>query len=86
MSVKKKMIAGGIAITKLNAMDDALSVIPTDFIWLKKNLITSKSGMPRNPGNEFALLFLTKNVAGPVDANFCFILVINDILNQHSAY
>jgi hypothetical protein len=60
ISVKRKMIAGGIAITKLNAMDEARSLIPTVFTWPKKNWITSYNGMPRNPGNEMDLLFRTR--------------------------
>ena len=85
MSVNKKMIAGGIAITKLNAIEEARSVIPTDFTWLKKNFTTSNRGMPLNPGSEFALLLLTMKVAGRVDAILSFNLVRNDMLNDCSA-
>jgi hypothetical protein len=41
MSVNKKMIAEGIAITRLNAMEAALSRMPTVFTCTIKKLVTS---------------------------------------------
>jgi hypothetical protein len=52
------MIAGGMAITKLNAIEEALSVIPTVLTCPKKNLITSKRETPLNPGRDVDLLLL----------------------------
>ena len=49
-----------MAITKLNAMDEARSLIPIVFTWPKKNWTTSYRGMPRKPGKEMVLLFRTK--------------------------
>jgi hypothetical protein len=46
IKVNRKMMAGGIAITKLNAMAEARSVIPTVFTWAIKNFMTSNKGMP----------------------------------------
>ncbi len=60
MSVKIKIQAGGIANNKLNAMEDARSVIPTVLTWLKKNFITSNNGMPLKPGSLVALLFFIR--------------------------
>jgi hypothetical protein len=74
------MIAGGMAITKLNAIDEARSVIPTAFTWLKKNFITSNRGIPLNPGKDFALLLLTIKVAVRVEARLFFIRVMNDMV------
>jgi hypothetical protein len=63
INVNKKIIAGGMAITKLKAMDAALSWMPTVFTWPKKKLMTSNKGTPRKPGIEVALLFLTRKFA-----------------------
>ena len=64
INVKRKIIAGGIAITKLKAIAEALSVIPIVFTCPIKKLITSNSGMPLNPGREVDLLFLIIKATG----------------------
>lgn len=58
MRVNKKIIAGGMAIIKLKAMEAALSWIPTVFSWATKKLTTSYKGIFLKPGREVALLFL----------------------------
>jgi hypothetical protein len=45
-SVNKKIIAGGIAIKRLKAIEEALSLNPSFFNSSKKNFTTSKRGMP----------------------------------------
>jgi hypothetical protein len=81
--VKKKIIAGGIAITKLKAMADALSFIPTFFTCLAKKLITSKRGIPWKPGNTITLLLLTRKVIGADVETVLVILAKKDILFFH---
>jgi hypothetical protein len=58
--VKRKMMAGGMAITKLKEMADARSVIPTVFTCPKKNMITSYRAIPLKPGRNVFLLKLTR--------------------------
>jgi hypothetical protein len=43
-------MAGGMAMIKLKAIEEALSVMPTAFTCLKKNPTTSNKEMPLNPG------------------------------------
>lgn len=69
------MIAGGIAITKLKAMEEALSVMPTVLTWPTKNLATSKMGIPRKPGKETALLFNISEPTKGMEVTLFFIVV-----------
>ena len=71
--VKRKMMAGGIAITKLKAMEEALSVTPTVLTCLIKKFTTSNNVIPLKPGNCKILLFLTIKVAGADEAILFFI-------------
>ena len=61
-------MAGGMAITRLNEIADALSVMPTVLTWLIKKLTTSNMGMPRKPGSDVVLLLLTIRFAGAEEA------------------
>ncbi len=74
------MIAGGMAITKLKAIEEALSVIPTVFTWPKKNFTTSNKGIPLNPGSDDTLLFRTIYVAGCEEVRLFFSLIKKDML------
>lgn len=76
INVKRKIMAGGIAMTKLNAIAEALSVIPIVLTCPKKNLITSYKGMPRNPGKDVSLLFLSINTAGADERSLFLIFFI----------
>jgi hypothetical protein len=55
-------------------MLDALSVMPTVLICVKKNFTTSNNGIPRNPGRDVTLLLPTICLAGGEDAIDFFIL------------
>ena len=46
IKVKIKIAAAGMAIIKLKATAEALSLMPILFIWLKKNFITSYKHKP----------------------------------------
>jgi hypothetical protein len=66
------MMAGGIAIVKLKATEDALSVKPVLRACKKKKRITSKSGIPLKPGKNMNLLFLIRKLTGPDTRNLLF--------------
>ena len=54
--VKINMKKGGIAMRKLNAIDDALSFKPISCVCLIKNRMTSYKGNPSKPGKMMRLL------------------------------
>lgn len=58
------MMAGGIAMTRLKAMEAALSRMPTVFTWPIKKFTTSNIGIPLKPGNEVDLLLCTICLTG----------------------
>ena len=58
------MQAGGIASNKLKAIDAALSFRLVFWICIKKNLTTSKRGMPLKPGRMICLLLRIRNFTG----------------------
>jgi hypothetical protein len=51
------MVAAGMAIKKLNAIDRARSFNPTFCTWFLKKTTTSYKGRPWNPGRKMFLLF-----------------------------
>jgi hypothetical protein len=59
IKVNRNMIAGGMAMTRLKEIADALSVIPTVFTCLIKKSTTSYNGIPLKPGKEVNLLLPT---------------------------
>src|SRR5438046_894109 len=67
------MIAGGMAITILNEMADALSTIPTLRTCSKKNFTTSYKGIPWKPGRRRRLLHPITIVTGAEEANTFFV-------------
>ena len=79
MSVNKKIAAAGIAIIKLKAMAEALSLNPILFTWLKKNFITSNRHNPKKPGSIIVLLRLIKKATGlrlaRNDSNFVKVVI-----------
>ena len=70
------MIAGGIAITKLKAIEAALSLIPTVFTCPPKKFTTSNNGMPRKPGSDVVLLLVIIIFAGG-NAAILFPILLN---------
>jgi hypothetical protein len=54
------MVAAGMAVRKLKAIERARSINPTFLTWLVKNLITSNRGVPWNPGRMILLLLASR--------------------------
>ena len=69
-----------MAINKLYAMAEALSVIPTVFTWPIKKFTTSYKGIPLKPGNDVALLLSIIILTGLVAATLFPILVRRGII------
>src|SRR5436190_379595 len=80
INVKRKIIAGGMAMVKLNAIAEALSVIPTVFTCFRKNIHTSYKDTPRKPGNEICLLFSAMKLTGAELRIFFSMVSYRDII------
>src|SRR5688572_9374040 len=80
------MQAGGIANNKSNEIEAALSLRLVFWIWIKKNLITSKRGIPEKPGGIIFLLLRIINFTGKDVMNFRLICVSKCICSYRFAF
>src|SRR5258708_35228724 len=78
-----KMVAAGIAVRKLKAMDRARSFNPTFLTWLEKNRTTSYKGIPWNPGKMILLLLASSQRKKTLLYNFLSSLSIASTLSYH---